>query len=233
MGVRVHKIMGYGLTDVKTREYRIADGRINRNSKLFNGYDLEIGDYISYLESKFDKSNFDTYSLDLSILSSKDTKENNRKYSMREGLFWNGEYGMKNVLVLKPICCDDWYRYDDSIDYVEETYKWSSDKDAQSNHVRVLKYGLYPWSGTFMNAKEGERVREGIDFIHAKRPNLRPFYNVDELAQKLGFENEADADLNLVPLVPYEIRSLAEYGNLFTNDEVWRQLRPMIYTYWS
>jgi hypothetical protein len=37
----------------------------------------------------------------------------------------------------------------------------------------------------------------------------------------------------VVPKVPEEIRDLAEFGQLFTHAGVWRQLRPVLYTYWS
>jgi hypothetical protein len=56
---------------------------------------------------------------------------------------------------------------------------------------------------------------------------------LDSLAQAAGFDSHADATSNVVPVVPEEIRDLAAFAGLFTDDTIWRQLRPLLYAYWS
>ncbi|MFE0472420.1 hypothetical protein ACFW2V_12470 [Streptomyces sp. NPDC058947] len=56
---------------------------------------------------------------------------------------------------------------------------------------------------------------------------------LDKVAPRLGLDvrNHAEAERFIVPLVPDAIRRVCEWGCLFTSSDVWRQLRPLVYTY--
>jgi hypothetical protein len=56
---------------------------------------------------------------------------------------------------------------------------------------------------------------------------------LDKLAERADFIDHGDAIISVVPRALHGIRDLARYGQLFTNDDVWLQLRPLLYTYWS
>jgi hypothetical protein len=59
------------------------------------------------------------------------------------------------------------------------------------------------------------------------------FYEVaTNTAQYLGFETVEEAEENIVPVVPDEIKALCEYLEIFNDINVVNQLRPIIYTFW-
>jgi hypothetical protein len=53
MGIHVHKVLGYGLTDVAYDRYRIADPRINTDSRLLTEiWKIKPDEYRAWLEQK-------------------------------------------------------------------------------------------------------------------------------------------------------------------------------------
>ena len=56
---------------------------------------------------------------------------------------------------------------------------------------------------------------------------------MDELAQTIGFKDHAEALENIVPTIPEPIVDLCTFGKLFTDESVFWQLKPILYTYWS
>jgi hypothetical protein len=148
------------------------------------------------------------------------------------------------VLLLKPLTFRDWHRSDSTIDYIEETYLCPSGQEPVSNRVTVLEHGIYPFNGLYMDKRTGEKLKhEAIWWIQAcsstreaerkgEEPPLTEAH-LDPLAKAVGFANAADARENIAPVVPDEIRDLAEFGELFTSPDVANQLRPLLYVYWS
>jgi hypothetical protein len=53
------------------------------------------------------------------------------------------------------------------------------------------------------------------------------------VANKMGFESADDANENIVPYVPGDVRDLAVWTSLFTDENAWKDLRPMVITYWA
>ncbi len=149
---------------------------------------------------------------------------------------YSPEYGLPNVMVFKPLSMHDWSRLDDPIDFVQETYLQA---EPQIHHVSVFPHALHPWSGAYMNARTGERLpRQAVTAVrtqNAIRAGHQPPFpeRMDPLARELGFEDWDDLDANLAPLVPIDIRYLTEFLGVFTDPDVWKQLRPMLYTYWA
>jgi len=237
--------MGYGLTDVKTRGYKIADGRINRKSIFLDGRKWEklyaeetIDDYLDWINDRFDKQKFleGRGDLNMDMWLRKDNgwyTEGSRNNLHMSDVFWYAnEYGMKNVLLLKPLGMKEWSRYDDMLDWVEETYVRDPEGENGANWVKVLDDGIFPYNGTYMDARTGERIRDGITLRRILQSNVNE-WKWDTIEEDYGFKSMDDIRENLVPFVPQEIRDIAEWGQLFTNDNVWKQLRPMIYVYWS
>lgn len=248
MGIRVHKVLGYGLTDVKTRKYDIADGRINRKSPLLDyAADATLDQYLDWIDATY-RGDKDHFSMDSWLLAErKEVKEVEAEtvdfkwwrektgVSTPRDLIHHGtEYLEKNVLVIRPLSGKDWYRSDDPIDWIEETHLREPENENGVNWYKTLGDGIFPYIGTYMNAHTGERVKEGIELRRCFTwKDWDKFYDVDKLAKDFGFVDAEDARVNLVPRVPDEVRDLAKWGKLFTNDDVWKQLRPIIYTYWS
>lgn len=238
MGIRVHKVLGYGLTDVECENYRISDARFNPASKFLDDerWEMKPDEYLDWLKARTEErekaSDFDAFNIDVYLLK-EGTEKRDRLY-MSDVFIHQREYGLPSVVLLKPLSFEDWRRYDDAIDYVEETYL-RPDEERQINWVKELPHGIYPYSGIYMDRRTGERLKDPLETLWRRRyfsPNVTDETRED-IAMAMGCATFEEADKTFGPLVPVEIRDLVEWGELFTDDTVWRQLRPMLYTYWS
>jgi hypothetical protein len=142
------------------------------------------------------------------------------------------------VLVVRPATKTDWFRYDDTIDYMTETYPWR--EDSQSSHVQVYKHGPFPFNGSYMDARDGRRLPDLVfPWWQIQNSKVRPdelentFGALEIFALEMGFAGHEEAKVNVVPEVPDEIRDLAEFGHLFPDPGTWLQLRPLLYTWWG
>lgn len=192
-------------------------------------WDSKVEDYFAWLkgrdqneEGKYDQVNLDRWSLADGGRDEKPTP------AMHDTCAWNPEYGLKNVLVLKPLMMRDWCRGGDAIDYAEENLHG---KDWP--RVDVLDYPLYPFE-SYMDVRTGERIKS--DDVWMWNRVIRSDKEVgdlalDLLAKKSGFQNALQAKACIVPLVPHEVRELAEYLGIFAAPHVWKQLRPVLYVY--
>lgn len=229
MGIRVNRFLGYGLTDVQHEKYEITDDRINTSSWLLDFEPPPNGAYLTWLSQRPEASG---YSIDRWYL--RDTPEQKQR-DLCSCIAYSPEYGLPNVLALQPLAMTNWARHDDSIDYVQETWLRPQRK-RQLNHVEEIPGCLYPWEGAYMDAQTGERLPQDIlEWVRLR--NDRPFPRREEglevLAQHFGFADHAEATARVVPVIPEEVRDLLEFSQLFSDDKAWRQLRPLLYTYWS
>lgn len=236
MGIRVHKVLGYGLTDVVCESYRISDPRINPESKFVNDdlWDLEVEDYRDWLKEKSEGGRDDLGNMDYWIMKERLEDSRGRKYSMSDSFVHQAEYGLDNVILLSPVTHTDWRRFDDSIDYVEETYMRERG-ETQIDRVNVLPHGIYPYSSIYMDCRTGERLKDPHETLWRRRFFHEGITDSDRdgIAKVLGFENFEEANKVIAPIVPREIRDLAEYGELFLDPMGWTQLRPLHYVYWA
>jgi hypothetical protein len=235
MGIRVHKLLGYGLTDVKTDEttgHRITDARINSNSSALNWEAPSISEYREWLEARSKTGDIET-DVELSMLLRPEPNE--RGLDLEDAVTHNGEFGLPNVLVISPPTFRSWSRFDDMIDWIEESYL-RNPTEPQTNRVEALRHGIYPFIG-YMDSRTGEKVDDVIfNWIRATNPEARRPFNgpeLDILAQAAGFEDNGDAWANVAPIVPNDVKNIAQFLMLFTDDSVLLQLRPVLYTYWS
>jgi hypothetical protein len=242
MGIRIHKIIGYGLDDLVTDEkgYYIQDPRVNPEGIIIRSLEnneFSLDAYLEHLESQND-----TYlNIDRSFFKTVSDKDK-WKYNPYYSFHWNGEYGIPNVICFCPITHSDWSRYDDIIDYVEATY---IETPAQQNQYKILAHGIYPWDGIFMDARTGktlprqavvvrrmmktiEKLREENSDKDIEVPGL-----VMEGVREIGFSSYEEARDYMAPIIPESIIDLLKWGKAFTDESVVRQLRPMMYTYWS
>jgi hypothetical protein len=158
MGIRVHKFLGYGLTDL-TPGYR-SDPRVNWDSPLLPTGDESptAGDYWTWLEARRgavgDKFSF---SLDWALLRHDEKRRGADLYGCA---VYEHEYGLKEVLALRPVTKDDWARFDDDLDYMEETYPWR--EDSQQHRVQVYEHGPFPFNGSYMDKRDGRRLPDVV-----------------------------------------------------------------------
>ena len=133
-----------------------------------------------------------------------------------------------------------WFRSGDSIDWWEASLK----PDGQGDDARLdfLPSGPSPYSDRFMDIDGTELNAAAARFMMLAREGLSGdeldeeaswIRRLDPKAHGQVYFSGADALARIVPHVPAGVRNLAEYGQLFTSDDVWKQLRPVLYTYWA
>lgn len=219
MGIRIRKVMGYGLTDVETSDQEITDTRINPESPLLR-CETSLKEYLKYLKGK---ECFEAR-MEESVIHDGSVTERD----LHSVLTWDPEYGMPNVLVITPLGYRrEWIRYDDSLDYEEHFLV----KDATTEpSVKEIPTGIYPYSG-YMDRVTGERT-DNIVYTWRKLLEMGAKVSVVKtFSRSLGYESTEQAHDRIVPVVPLDVRHLAEFGSLFRDPGTWKRLRPMIYTF--
>lgn len=210
MGTRIHKVLGYGLKDLKYKDGFFKDTRLNIENlrAIYDGeVDAELlGLYKNFLASKED---FES-KLELSIV-----KESN--HLSFYNAFRSSPYGGK-ILVIQPLSHRDWHRYDNIIDY-EESGHLIKDK------VKILRSGIYPYIN-FWDSRDG-RVVKGDVACAFYRSEKSIFF------EELGFATLEECKQFLQPAVPKIIQGLCEFSEIFNDPKTIYTLKPMVFTYWS
>jgi hypothetical protein len=231
MGIRVHKILGYGLTDVLCGDFKIIDPRFTDRLQNDDFSELTFGSFIEFLEGKKELDGPDseaawTYITVQSLF--RDCKK--PKWDTYDSFFHDPEYGLKNVFVVVPAEeSSRWYRHDDMIDYIEES--------SMESRVKLIDRSLYPYE-SYMDARTGERVRNGSQIISTMRylEQLEGLEGVEQsmsYAKEHGFSCKEDLFKILVPYVPHSVRYLCEWAGIFKDPKTALELRPMVYVYWA
>jgi len=239
MGIRIKKVLGYGLVDVKTENGVITDDRFNQEfiDNMFYHEDKTIEGYFEFAKSQTHKGQFDTHlATDISFIGGKAPM-------LDDFLTYDGEGGLPNVLVLTPITGVEWKRYDNQIDYYDERTRgyWSCEP-----HVEVLTTPLYPYD-SYINNETGERanieVRENIYDVRNTQLDLKQNKNMSPEAIKglydritlaledLGCKSHWTEKWNVI--IPTQIQDYCNYMEMFKDTSTMWKLQPMIYTYWA
>jgi hypothetical protein len=234
--------MGYGLIDVTHEGCQLTDPRINANSFLLDRSRERTAE-VGYGEWLAERYPFDPKAADIDheILEAEMERQmlEGRADDAYETVAWQGEYGLPNVLVVRPAGSPEWHRYNSPIDYEEEAIRGLF----TDYRVERIVGGIHPYEGIYMDARTGEqiigeqadRVRGWRRIINARRKvsGADRADLLNRVARAMGFKDHAEAERYVVPLVPGEIRRLCEWGELFTWPDVWMQLRPVLYTYYA
>lgn len=223
MGIRVHKVIGYGLDDVQTDGFEITDPRFNLLGWALADWENRENTWTLDGFQNYAKHYLEMYGLFEEILEKPD-------WPWRfPWVHHNTEFGLPNVFLIQSACSSRHFRYDDTIDYHEETALYQ-----QANRVAHIPWGVWPYNGSFMDRRTGERVRFGSDLMRC----LDPGFTIDKevlnrLAKKCGFLDADDARINLGPIIPEEIELMCRWLCLFNDESTIWQLKPMLYVYWS
>lgn len=217
MGIRVQKMLGFGLTNVKPQ-----DPRINWNSCAFTYEKYPATSYLGWLPQHGLRG-----SGELNLLTSLKIE-----FDVHDLVAYDPEYGLENVLCISPSWLKDFRRRDDTMDWVEETYIRSPQNENGVSWVKKLPDAMHPFNGSYMDARTGKRFGwEIMDWVRFRNMKVSQVI-LDESLQVAGLTHK-EAKRYVVPLVPDEIRNVAAYCGLFTDGDVWKQLRPMLYCWWS
>lgn len=225
MGLRIRKCLGYSLVDVREK-----DERINWGSFLLQGEEeTPIADYIQYLES---------------LPNGHGAGEKMLTGSMhvpgivaQDAVVWEPDDGDPRVLLVCPVWCTSfWIRTGDDLDVVENAYRYGVEDT--SPKTAVLRRGPHPFTG-FMDKVTGERshpqtwawarMRDRSVDDEGDQDSLDE--TRERLSQIIGYRNFRDAVDHVVPEVPEEIQNFTDWGDLFNSPDIWKDLRPALYTY--
>ena len=232
MGIRIHKYLGYGLTDVECEDAgEITDPRINTESWLLNweADTPSLEDYAAWLAEHADDQWWERHYLASREKGCRRRRSDSDGVDLQRLVEHHSEYGLKNVLIVLPFNMPDWRRWDDSLDYYEDQHNGEP-------HVKLLDSGIYPWSAAYTDTRTGEDVKghEIMMWVRAKNSNIeRDRIDLDLFARESGFADHDEALKYCQPRVPDPIRNICRFGKLFHDDMTIHRLRPMIYTRWG
>jgi len=256
MGIRIKKVLGYGLTDLKVdADNRIIDPRINPKSRLFSYEKSEVKETEKYLKFLNERKELepDNFGIVMEIMALEQVISDKKSfyYSPRSCVTHEDEGGLPEVLVITPFgSLSEWTRSDDNLDYYQD-FSRRGDNFSEPL-VELIDMNLYPYDAYYLNANTGEKVN--IDYVNVWRrlkdkhaedkalrltdPNIEIKNEVTDeailaLAQKMGFSDPEDLGKNLAQQIPESLTYLNEWGKLFTDPKYLLDLRPMIYTYWN
>lgn len=242
MGIRIHKLMGYGVNNLQyTKGGHIDDPRINSDAfkKLTQGsYEFTLPKFKRWCESE-KKSILEFYNRNYPWRKIDDDDDIYWKLAMSSGeengwgignsIIHDGEYGMPEVLIFIPPGCKGWYRYDDILDYEEESVF-----NRQRSWVRRIEGCLYPWVGwvRYRPAPKGVTIPDKLEPAYYSQ--MAGDWDEKRKALLVG-DALAHLKKDYRPQIPLELAAVIYYfREVFADvDAFYNELRPYMYVYWS
>jgi hypothetical protein len=229
MSLNIHKVVGYGVADVKVdNKGKITDERVDPEGYLFDDNREEkyhLQNFFNRLGESSEKWMVEMYSMSY--------------YSalLDDCIHVAVSDGKGVIVICPPNKCQNWVRHDDVIDFCEE----STCHNKQAHHAPI-GHGI-PSYRYLMDARSGRRVpttpaNEFLTLIKAYRQSKSDVerYSMEsslaELACELKFATVDEAFDNLVPLVPEIVVEFCQFLKLFKNPSTVLSLRPMLLSYW-
>jgi hypothetical protein len=240
MGIRIHKMIGYGLTNVHYKKYKITDKRFSKQwLENEDGQEFDREAYVKWLKEKLAEypEGYEDRSFDYNKKSAIQMEirffqndERAKRLDYYDTFVHQAEFGDPKVFCVVPFCeVSQWKRYDDIIDYTEEC---SSYAEGACIKVRKLFGGIYPYIGTLMDSRDGRKIPQtGVTYsmlVDKKSP-----LDHDSIIKLTGFETIKEVRSYLKPYIPEPIQLLCEYSGIFSDPKVVFQLVPILYIYWS
>jgi hypothetical protein len=244
MSLHLNKAVGYALTDLVDN-----DPRINPDSPLlfWSRFEEEDDDfevptldsYATWLEEQAAAGNggFGTRT-EAKLLRSERSRRLHH-LELTDAVVHRSESGPEVLLLIPPVSLHRWCREDDTIDYVEASLLPDGGQD---NSLVALQCGIGIYSGRFMDI-DGTELNKDAQLFTYFAGQAMPEDELDNIASRIKpaapavdrrmYSGAVEARERIVPYVPSDLRRLAEYGQLFTSEDVWKSLRPVLYTYWA
>ncbi len=243
MGIRLNKKLGWALTGLERDEYgRLTDPRINPDA--VGRYVEDFAPlYLEYLEAMRNAERRDGDDMQQStewfdlMMSIEMVKAAHKQDGV---LNWpvtcRSDAGRRDLLLIQPVGYQGWSRYDDHIDQQEEA---ALHPGVEPRVVPMLR-GIYPFEGLYMDSRTGRPLDSTVKRLIDKLTTVWTEENADRfrsaaehLARTIGFKDTDEALDHIAPVVPPDVRYVISWLNLFNGPDVWLQLRPVLYVYWS
>ena len=226
MGIRIHKILGFGLNDVAVNEATssINDKRLNfENDPWYNSIDVRAF-YQWWVDNEEDKHN--KFYAEMYL---KNLEEGHIDTSVERFGFYEDEGGLSNVLVfIAPSVANEWFRYDDAIDYYEAR------PDLEPT-VQIINRTIFPWDTYWDITTIPPKKLDGTQFqtfVSYTQSLEDENFKIANMFAEMLIEERINID-KVRPSIPPEIVALVKYIKIFKEDKYIYEMKPMIYTYWS
>jgi hypothetical protein len=226
MGYRIHKQMGWGFTAKPKAFKKIVN--LKRDGHV------PVSDYLTFLRNKPETRRMN----DLTIPQ---PAEEIASYTSRDLCFIydDSEVDMWTLIITPLAVRKDWVHYDDALDYAEEELRYSMNPDEKPLEptTQQLAFAQFPYNSFWMNSVTGQELRSynpsDIQFLvdMKKQGKLRDGVEEEEMAEH-GLKSFKDIK-KIVPNVPFAVKDISEWLNVFHEPDDWKLLRPMILTYWE
>ena len=243
MGIRIKKCVGYALTDLKTEDYSIVDERIDPDGFLFSDYhnaenNWTLEGFRDFLKEKSESlDGIDRWDSQMEANSVYEMTRKKKSFSFYDCFISDIEFGDPNVLLCMPVSCiENWYRRDDTLDWIEETQILNPNSDdPYASRVFELKSNIYPWTGQHWDKRDGRmiNIRSVTDYKWILNSGRDEFLTDEFVKETLGFENKDEADEFMSPAVPQCLQYLIEYCKIFKDSSSVYEMKPIHYTFWS
>lgn len=237
MSVRVHKMVGYGIYGIKK-----GDGWFDWD-KFEDSYekDLDRDSFIIWVDNnkKVIEELWDRRDLGRSFDKEVEFwklsfKDNN--WDLYKSVVWKGSDEVPVMLFIPPEYSGSWYRFDNAVDFIEETEEWGQ-KD-RVKFISNLEGGSFIRVG---DSKMGELVNNYVDAFcrdkvirdekgFPKRFSSCDFNYLLENA-KIDFKEHLQQDWRME--VPFSVVGILLWlGCVKDMKKFIDSLRPMIYVCW-
>ena len=221
MGIRVHKVLGYGIQNYDSTKYKI---KLNDSELTYVNFETYLSEKIKGLSIETvinEDSKFYYYTL-LSEL------KDYRKTVSYENLYYDfvksgGECDDPDQLptIVFTLPWNNWSRYDDTIDYYDNEF---------IDNVKLLNRPIFPYD-TYIDIRTNKSVNN--DYILIKRHIEDKKLPMEKLLSELKLSSIEEFDKYIIPKIHPSIIITAKFLNIIDCDDDLNCLRPMIYTYWS
>jgi hypothetical protein len=236
MGIRINKILGYGLVNLKTKEVdnygtrEIDDPRFNPegwwNASWKDREDKWTTEgFINHCQKIVDEGERLREHFHLALM----LRDDDSKSTFRDIHYcvsYENEGGLPDTIVFTPFDQVKWTRYDDTIDYYDVG-------GGMEPTVKVLDVPIYPYDG-YIDNETGEPADEMVRHLIYMYRNAVGEDKLDlqmKALENLGCSLHWTEKYNVA--IPETLVEFLRYTNMFTEDKtIWR-LQPMIYSYWS
>jgi len=244
VGTRIHKVIGWGLTDIKCDEKDIPiDHRLNVEAfkpSIFYKKEGDFEGFINWVQNNKEEcknivdkvdgreEGRSSSSLDMTFIFGKieDGKIDKSKF-IRPVV--RGEYGMSNVMMFRHLTHQDWGRYDDIMDYYECDESQDSVKDL------THRCGIWPYQGIIHIPGSPKYGKEGYpDYMNGGEYNMAIGIWTEKTPPLLSGDKLDYYKTYYRPVIAGSIVLHIYWLDIFKDFyKTIQELRPMIYTYWG
>jgi len=246
MGIRINKVLGYGLADLRLdQDGEIDDPRVDIDVEDL--YSRSMSDYLAFIEAKYANREAGTIPAFTDLPLSRQMvkyhpellEENADDYVTIVDGGDMAAYQGHGVLVLRPWYSPDWIRGENALDHAEHAYRMrhQDSSDWTATEVMPLTFSPWPYNNMWVDAQDGRSLNETYATYLLELQRQDATSDVEEsiavIAGELGYTSGEEAYQRMVPAVPPNVQDLAEWLGIFPDPKTVHSLRPMVVQYWA